>query len=287
MTHPTTTFVPGRTTGPRLRAEIDAAVSSLRARTAMVPEVAIILGSGLGALSRSITADATVPYKEIPHFPESTVESHAGELCFGRLAGKLVVAMRGRAHFYEGYTIQQVAFPVRVMRALGARTLIVSNAVGGMNPMLEAGSLFLTVDHINLMGVNPLIGPNDDHLGPRFPDMSEPYDRELIALTERVAREERIPLAKGVFVGVAGPNLETRAEYRFLRAIGGDVVGMSLIPENLVAVHSGMRCLALSVVTDMCLPDALHAASIENILQIAAQAEPSLTRLIERVVSEL
>ena len=287
MTHPTTTFVPGRTSGPRLRAEIDAAVSSLRARTAMVPEVAIILGSGLGALSRSITADAAVPYKEIPHFPESTVEGHAGELCFGRLAGKLVVAMRGRVHFYEGYTIQQVAFPVRVMRALGARTLIVSNAVGGMNPMLEAGNLFLTVDHINLMGVNPLIGPNDDHLGPRFPDMSEPYDRELIALTERVAREERIPLAKGVFVGVAGPNLETRAEYRFLRAIGGDVVGMSLIPENLVAVHSGMRCLALSVITDMCLPDALHPASIENILRIAAQAEPSLTRLIERVVSEL
>jgi purine-nucleoside phosphorylase len=287
MTHPTTTFVPGRTTGSRLRAEIDAAVSSLRARTAMVPEVAIILGSGLGALSRSITADCTVPYKEIPHFPESTVEGHAGELCFGRLAGKLVVAMRGRAHFYEGYSIQQVAFPVRVMRAIGARTLIVSNAVGGMNPMLEAGSLFLTVDHINLMGVNPLIGPNDDLLGPRFPDMSEPYDRELLALTERVAREERIPLAKGVFVGVAGPNLETRAEYRFLRAIGGDVVGMSLIPENLVAVHSGMRCLALSVVTDMCLPDALHAASIENILRVAAQAEPSLTRLIERVVSEL
>jgi purine-nucleoside phosphorylase len=286
MTHPTT-FVPGRTTGSRLRAEIDAAVSSLRARTAMVPEVAIILGTGLGALARSITTEVTVPYREIPHFPESTVESHAGELAFGRLSGKTVVAMRGRVHFYEGYTMAQVGFPVRVMRALGARTLIISNAVGGMNPLLEAGSIFLTVDHINLMGANPLIGPNDDHLGPRFPDMSEPYDQELITLTERVAREERIPLAKGVFVGVAGPNLETRAEYRFLRAIGADVVGMSLIPENLVAVHGGMRCLALSVVTDMCLPDALHVAVIDDILRTAAQAEPSLTRLIERVVAEL
>jgi purine-nucleoside phosphorylase len=285
MTHPTT-FVPGRT-GTRLRSEIDAAVSSLRARTAMVPEVAIILGTGLGALSRSITTEVTVPYREIPHFPESTVESHAGELAFGRLSGKAVVAMRGRVHFYEGYTMGQVGFPVRVMRALGARTLIISNAVGGMNPMLEAGSIFLTVDHINLMGANPLIGPNDDHLGPRFPDMSEPYDQELITLTERVAREERIALAKGVFVGVPGPNLETRAEYRFLRAIGADVVGMSLIPENLVAVHSGMRCLALSVVTDMCLPDALHAAVIDDILRTAAQAEPSLTRLIERVIAEL
>ena len=176
MTHPTT-FVPGRTTGSRLRGEIEAAVSSLRARTAMVPEVAIILGTGLGALARSITTEVTVPYREIPHFPESTVESHAGELAFGRLSGKAVVAMRGRVHFYEGYTMGQVGFPVRVMRALGARTLIISNAVGGMNPMLEAGSIFLTVDHINLMGANPLIGPNDDHLGPRFPDMSEPYDQ--------------------------------------------------------------------------------------------------------------
>jgi purine-nucleoside phosphorylase len=226
-----------------------------------------------------------VAYREIPHFAESTVEGHAGELAFGRLSGKTVVVMSGRVHIYEGYTMQQVTFPVRVMRALGARTLIISNAVGGMNPLYRAGDLFLTVDHINLMGGNPLIGPNDDSLGPRFPDMSEPYHAELIALAERVAREERIPLQKGVFVGVAGPNLETRAEYRFLRAMGADVVGMSLIPENLVAVHAGMRCLALAVITDMCLPDALHAADLDSILKVAAAAEPNLTRLVERLVA--
>ncbi len=284
MTHtPTTT----RGTTSRLRAEIEAAVSSLRARTAMVPDLAIVIGTGLGDLARSIAVEASVLYREIPYFAESTVEGHAGELLFGRLAGKSVVAMRGRVHFYEGYTMQQVTFPIRVMRALGARTLVISNAVGGMNPLLNSGDIFLTVDHINLMGANPLIGPNDDALGPRFPDMSEPYDRELIALAERVARDERIPIQKGVFVAVAGPNLETRAEYRFLRALGADVVGMSLVPENLVAVHSGMRCLALSVVTDMCLPDALHPANIGDILAVAARTEPFLTRLIERVVAAL
>ena len=285
MSHSPTSTTRGTTS--RLRAEIEAAVSSLRARTAMVPDVAIIIGTGLGDLARSISVEATVGYREIPYFPESTVESHAGELVFGRLSGKAVVAMRGRVHFYEGYSMQQVTFPVRVMRALGARTLIVSNAVGGMNPLLDAGAIFITVDHINLMGGNPLIGPNDDALGPRFPDLSEPYAQELIALTERVARDERIPIAKGVFVAVAGPNLETRAEYRFLRAMGADVVGMSLIPENLVAVHAGMRCLALSVVTDMCLPDALHPANIDDILAVAARTEPHLTRLIERVVAAL
>lgn len=285
MSHSPTSTTRGTTS--RLRAEIEAAVSSLRARTAMVPDVAIIIGTGLGDLARSISVEASVAYREIPHFPESTVESHAGELVFGRLSGKAVVAMRGRVHFYEGYSMQQVTFPVRVMRALGARTLIVSNAVGGMNPLLDAGAIFITVDHINMMGANPLIGPNDDALGPRFPDMSEPYAQELIALTERVARDERIPIAKGVFVAVAGPNLETRAEYRFLRAMGADVVGMSLIPENLVAVHAGMRCLALSVVTDMCLPDALHPANIDDILAVAARTEPHLTRLIERVVAAL
>jgi purine-nucleoside phosphorylase len=286
MTH-STTSASGRVAGSRLRADIDAAVSSLRSRTAMVPEIGIILGTGLGALVRSITVETEVAYAEIPHFPESTVEGHAGELVFGRLSGKAVVAMSGRVHLYEGYSAQQVAFPVRVLRALGARTLIISNAVGGMNPLYQAGELFLAVDHINLMGANPLIGPNDDSLGPRFPDMSEAYDRELAQLAERVAREERIPLQKGVFAGVTGPNLETRAEYRFLRAIGADVVGMSLIPENLVAVHAGMRCLALAVVTDMCLPDALHPANLDDILKVAAAAEPNLTRLVERLVAAL
>ncbi len=284
MTYSTTPTA-GRQSGSRLRADIDAAVSSLRSRTAMVPEIGIILGTGLGALVRSITVETEVLYREIPHFPESTVEGHAGELVFGRLSGKPVVAMSGRVHYYEGYTMQQVAFPVRVMRALGARTLIISNAVGGMNPLYQAGDLFLTVDHINLMGDNPLIGPNDDTLGPRFPDMSEPYDLELLALAERVAREERIPIQKGVFVAVPGPNLETRAEYRLLRAAGADVVGMSLVPENLVAVHAGMRCLALAVVTDMCLPDALHPANLDDILKVAAAAEPTLTRLVERLIA--
>ncbi len=270
-----------------LRQEIDEAVAAIRRRAAARPEIAVILGTGLGSLGESFHEECVVPYREIPHFPVSTVESHAGELALGRLGGRPVAVMRGRAHYYEGYTMRQVAFPVRVLRGLGAEALVVTNAAGGLNPLFEAGDICAVVDHVNLMGDNPLIGPNDDTLGPRFPDMSEPYDRALLSLAERVALERGIRLRTGVFVAVAGPNLETAAEYRFLRQLGADLVGMSLVPENLVAVHGGMRVLAFSVVTDMCLPDHLEPASIPRILEVAGRAAPVLDRLVTEIVSRV
>jgi purine-nucleoside phosphorylase len=217
----------------------------------------------------------------------STVESHHGRLLCGTLGGKTVVAMQGRFHSYEGYSLQRVTFPVRVMRALGAETLIVSNACGGMNPLWSAGDLMLIADHINLLGDNPLVGPNDDRLGPRFPDMSAPYDAALRSHARAVAADQKIPLREGVYVAVTGPNLETRAEYRFLRNIGADVVGMSTVPEVIVAIHAGMRVLGLSIVTDMCLPDALEPATVERIIAVANRAEPSLTRLVRGVLERL
>jgi purine-nucleoside phosphorylase len=270
-----------------LKRQIDEAVAYLRGKTPLVPEVAIILGTGLGSLDEGLAAETRVSYGDIPHFAASTVESHRGELVFGQLGGRPAVVMSGRVHFYEGYTMRQVSFPVRVMQALGAKTLIASNACGGMNPLMDAGDIMLVTDHINLMGDNPLIGPNDETLGPRFPDMSEPYDRRLLKLAEDVALAEGLKVQKGVFVAVAGPNLETAAEYRFLRGIGADVVGMSLIPENLVAVHGGMRVLAFAVITDRCLPDALEPVDIPRILAVAAQAAPRLDRLVTRVVARL
>lgn len=270
-----------------LRQRIDEAAAAVRARTPLVPEVGIILGTGLGDLTSALATEAVVPYAEIPHFPRSTVESHAGELHVGRLAGRPVAIMKGRVHFYEGYSMEQVGFPVRVLKALGCRTLLVTNACGGMAPDLAPGSIMVTTDHINLMGANPLIGPNDEALGVRFPDMSEPYSRALVSLAERVALEERIPLRRGVFVAVAGPNLETAAEYRFLRAIGADAVGMSLVPENIVAIHGGQRVLAFNVVTDACLPDALHAVDIAEVLAVAGRTAPTLTRLVTEVVRRL
>ena len=259
----------------------------VRAAGGVMPELGVILGTGLGDFADALTDHVVVPYADIPHFPSSTVESHAGELHIGRLAGRPVAVMKGRVHYYEGYTMQQVAFPVRVLKALGCTTLIVTNAVGGMNPDMPKGTIVVTTDHINLMGDNPLIGPNDDALGPRFPDMSEPYSRALIALTETVALELRQPLQRGVFIGVPGPNLETAAEYRFMRACGADVVGMSLVPENIVAVHGGMRVLAFNVVTDECLPDALHAVDIQAVLAVANATAPKLTRLVTEVVRRL
>ncbi len=267
-----------------LRKQIQEAVEVLRQKTQLTPRVGIILGTGLGGLAKEIEKEAVVPYQDIPHFPLSTVESHAGRLIFGHLSGKPVMAMQGRFHYYEGYTMQQITFPVRVMKAMGCHTLVVSNACGGMNPNFTPGDIMIIADHINLLGDNPLIGPNDDELGPRFPDMSEPYTRSLIELAEKVALEERIKIQKGVYVAVAGPNLETRAEYRFLRTIGADVVGMSTVPEVIVAVHSGMKVLGLSVITDACLPDALQPVNIQEILRIAAEAEPKLTLLMKRVV---
>lgn len=259
----------------------------IRGTTSRRPLVGIILGTGLGSLAEKIENSVSVPYSEIPHFPVSTVDSHAGELVFGELAGVEVVAMSGRVHYYEGYSMKEVTFPVRVMKALGCEYLFLSNAAGGLNPLYDAGDIVLTVDHINLMGDNPLVGPNDDDLGPRFPDMSEPYDKKLIELAGEVALEERIVLHKGVSVGVAGPNLETAAEYRFLRSIGADLVGMSLVPEDIVAVHAGIRVLAFSVVTDLCFPDSLEPADIQKILRVAAEAEPKLTSLVIEVLRKL
>ena len=270
-----------------LREQLVEAIGAIRERTASDPEVAVILGTGLGGLAGEITLEAEIEYHEIPGFPLSTVESHEGRLLFGSLGGRRVVVMQGRFHRYEGYTMQQITFPVRVMRALGTDSLIVSNACGGMHPLWAPGELVLLVDHINLLGDNPLIGPNDDELGPRFPDMSAPYDPELRRLALEVARDLKVTLHEGVYVAVAGPNLETPAEYRFLRGIGADVVGMSTVPEVIVAIHGGMRVLGVSIITDQCLPDALEPADIPTIIATASAAEPSLTRLITTVLERI
>ena len=272
-----------------LSRRIDEAAAFVRKRmkSAPAPEAGIILGTGLGDLASALESPVVVPYADIPHFPHSTVESHAGELHIGKLAGRQVAVMKGRVHYYEGYSMQQVAFPVRVLKALGCTTLVVTNACGGMNPAMPAGTIVVTTDHINLMGDNPLIGPNDDALGPRFPDMSEPYSRALIALAEKVAREQGLTLRPGVFVAVPGPNLETAAEYRFLRKIGADVVGMSLVPENIVAVHGGMRVLAFNVVTDASDPDHLEAVDLAEVLAVAGRVAPALARLVTEVVRRL
>src|SRR5690349_18511763 len=269
------------------RERAEEAASAVRERFNRAPDVAIILGTGLGRLGAEIETAVAIDYADIPHFPLSTVESHAGRLLCGRLAGKTVIAMQGRFHRYEGYTLQQVTFPVRVLKALGARTLVVSNACGGLNPLWAAGDLMLIADHVNLLGDSPLIGPNDDRLGPRFPDLSAAYDPTLRDLTRAVAATRGITLREGVYVAVAGPNLETRAEYRFLRGIGADAVGMSTVPEVLVAVHAGMRVLGISIITDMCLPDALEPATLERIIAVANRAEPGLTELVRGVLERL
>lgn len=265
---------------------IEEARAAIQSQWKGKPRVGIILGTGLGGLAEDITADVRIPYGDIPHFPHSTVVSHAGRLVCGTLGGQAVMAMEGRFHFYEGYSLKQITFPVRVMKALGCEVLIVSNACGGMNPQYAKGDLMLIEDHINLMGDNPLIGKNDDRLGDRFPDMCHPYDPELLQLAQRIALEERIPAHKGVFVAVPGPCLETRAEYRFLRGIGADCVGMSTVPEVIVAVHAKLRTLGLSIVTDICLPDALEPVSVAEIIAVANEAEKKLRVLVRRVVGE-
>jgi purine-nucleoside phosphorylase len=275
------------TAAPTLFDRVETAAAVVRGQTSLQPEVAIILGTGLGGLAEEIDVDSSIPYQEIPGFPLSTVESHAGRLLLGRLGKRPVVAMQGRFHRYEGYSLADVTFPVRVLHALGAATLVVSNACGGMNPLWAPGDLVLLSDHINLLGDNPLVGPNDERLGPRFPDMSAPYDPELRALARAAALELGIVLREGVYVAVAGPSLETRAEYRMLRALGADVVGMSTVPEVIVAVHAGMRALGISIITDQCLPDALEPAEIARIIATATQAEPSLTRLIRNLAARL
>lgn len=275
------------TAAPALFDRVQAAAAVVRQGSSLRPEVAIILGTGLGGLADEITVETSIPYERIPGFPLSTVESHAGRLLLGRLGKRPVVAMQGRFHRYEGYGLAEVTFPVRVMHALGARILVVSNACGGMNPLWSPGDLVLLSDHINLLGDNPLIGFNDERLGPRFPDMSAPYDPELRALARAVALELGVVLREGVYAAVPGPNLETRAEYRMLRGMGADVVGMSTVPEVIVAAHEGMRTVGISIITDQCLPDALEPADIGWIIETARRAEPSLTRLIASLVERI
>jgi len=270
-----------------LKQNINEAVEFIRSRTKFVPQIGVILGTGLGSLAEGIKVESKISYTEIPHFPISTVESHAGFLIFGELSGKDVVAMQGRFHYYEGYDLKQVTFPVRVMKALGANTLVVSNACGGLNPLFKSGDIMVISDHINLLGSNPLFGPNDESLGPRFPDMCRCYDPELIALSENVALNLGIKLLKGVYVAVPGPNLETAAEYRFLRFIGADVVGMSTVPEVIVARHQNMKVLGFSLVTDMGLPDALKPTNMTEILATAAKSEPLLKKIMTRVIEEM
>jgi len=249
--------------------------------------VGIILGTGLGGLVKEIDVEHEIDYAHLPHFPLSTVESHKGKLIFGSIGNKKVVAMQGRFHYYEGYTMQQIVYPVRVMKFLGVETLLVSNACGGMNPQYRRGDVMIMVDHINLLGDNPLIGKNYEELGPRFPDMSEAYSNELISLAEEVALDNKIKIQKGVYVAVPGPNLETRAEYRFLRNTGADVVGMSTIPENIAANHMGMKVLGFSIITDECFPESLKPVNVEEIIAAAMAAEPKMTLIMKEVIKRL
>ncbi|APF18367.1 purine-nucleoside phosphorylase [Caldithrix abyssi] len=267
--------------------QISEAHDFIRGKIENDPQIGIILGTGLGGLVKEIEIAQEIPYQQIPHFPVSTVESHEGKLIFGTLGGKQVMAMQGRFHYYEGYSMQQITFPVRIMKKLGIKTLLISNASGGMNPLFRKGDLMLIEDHINLLGTNPLIGQNLDEFGPRFPDMSEPYSRRLIALAEDVALENKIKVQKGVFIAVPGPSLETRAEYRFLRAAGADVVGMSTVPEVIVANHQKMEVLGISVITDECFPEALEPVDVEEIIRVAGQTEPKLTLIMREVVKRL
>jgi purine-nucleoside phosphorylase len=266
--------------------KVEEAAQFIRQQWADRPHAGIILGTGLGPLVAKIDVAAAIDYSEIPHFPQSTAISHKGRLVCGRLNGLPVMAMEGRLHMYEGYPLKLVTLPVRVMKALGASLLVVSNACGGLNPYYKSGEIMVIEDHINLMGDNPLIGINDERLGPRFPDMCEPYSQALVDRALAVARREDIVAHKGVFVAVAGPNLETRAEYRFLRTIGADVVGMSTVPEVIVAVHAGLRVVGFSVITDMCLPDALKPADVNEIIKTANEAEPKLSKLVLGVLAD-
>jgi purine-nucleoside phosphorylase len=267
--------------------KVQEAVGYIKQHSAVKPEVGIILGTGLDKLADRIKKDAVIPYKDIPHFPVSTVKSHTGNLVLGELSGKSIVAMQGRFHLYEGYSALQIALPIRVMKFLGIKILLESNAAGGLNPLFSRGDLVIISDHINLMGHNPLIGYNDERFGPRFPDMSMVYDKELIDLAERTALDLKIPVKKGVLVGLTGPNLETKAEYRFIRMIGADMVCMSTVPEVIAAVHLGLRVFGVSVITDMCLPDALRPVSLDEMIEIASKSEPKLTELVEKVIMKI
>lgn len=271
----------------KLIEKINETIEVIKKYTDKTYEIGIVLGTGLGGLVREIEIEHEINYADLPHFPLSTVESHSGKLILGTLAGKNVFVMQGRFHYYEGYTMQQITYPVRVMKMMGVKTLLLSNACGGMNPLFKRGDLMIMADHINLLGDNPLIGKNEDDFGPRFPDMSEAYDKKIIELAEQIALENKIKVQKGVYVAVAGPNLETKAEYRFLRAIGADVVGMSTVPENIVANQMGIKVFGLSIVTDECFPDALKPVDLQEILAAAGEAEPKMTKIMKEVVGKL
>ncbi|HOC02402.1 MAG TPA: purine-nucleoside phosphorylase [Candidatus Ratteibacteria bacterium] len=267
--------------------KVKESVGFLKTKIQKTPEIGIILGTGLGKFAEKIEVEQIIPYSSIPYFPVSTVEGHAGNLISGKIKNKQILAFQGRFHLYEGYSASEIALPIRVLRFLGAKILLESNAAGGMNPLFKAGNLVIIVDHINLTGHNPLIGENFEEIGVRFPDMSNPYDPEMIDLAEKIAIEEKIPVKKGVLVGLTGPNLETKAEYRFLKGIGADMVCMSTVVEVIAAVHAGLRVFGISVISDMCLPDALKVATFEEILATASYAEPLLTSLMENIIINL
>ncbi|MFN5664115.1 MAG: purine-nucleoside phosphorylase [Bacteroidota bacterium] len=267
-----------------LMQQLQQATDYIRSQTEVKPEYGIILGTGLGGLVEDIQADKVISYSDIPHFPISTVESHAGKLIFGKLSGKDVVCMQGRFHYYEGYSMQQVTFPVRVMKFIGIKTLIISNASGGLNPNYQVSELMILNDHINLLPEHPLRGKNEDSLGPRFPEMSEPYDKVLIEKAKAIAIANDIIVHEGVYASIQGPTLETRAEYRYLRTIGADAVGMSSVPENIVARHMNIPVFAISVITDMGLPDMPQKTTLEDVIRAATKAEPNLSLLIRELI---
>jgi len=265
--------------------KIKETVQFLREKTNFNPEAGIILGSGLGGLVNNIQIEQSIPYAEIKNFPVSTVKGHGGKLIFGLLGGKRIVAMQGRFHFYEGYSMEQITFPVRVMKFLGIKKIFISNAAGGVNPAFNVGDMMIIEDHINLMGANPLIGKNIDELGPRFPDMSEPYDKEMILLTKKIADENNFRCHVGVYAGVSGPCFETRAEYKYVKAIGADAVGMSTVPEVIVARHMNLPCFAISVITDIGGSDHVEKITHEDVLKAAMATEEKLTKLITELIS--
>jgi len=270
-----------------LKAKIVESVEYINQKSKIKPKIAMVLGTGLGRLAEDIREKEIIPYGDIPNFPISTVQSHSGNLVLGKLGNKEVVAMQGRFHYYEGYSLQEVTFPIRVMKKLGADIIIISNAAGGMNRSFKRGDLMLITDHINLFGNNPLIGPNDEELGPRFPDMSEAYNRKLIELTLKVALKEKIKLHQGIYIGLAGPTLETPAEYRFLINIGADAVGMSTVPEVIVANHMGMKVLGISCITDLAIDGVIEGVSLDEILKAASDAEPTMTKLVKKVIEKI
>ena len=261
--------------------------SFIQSKTSVQPTIGIILGTGLGGLVKEIKVIDEIDYKDIPHFPVSTVESHSGKLIFGELGGKKVVAMQGRFHFYEGYNMQQVTYPVRVMKLLGIERLFVSNASGGVNPDFEVGEIMIQDDHINLFPAHPLIGKNFDELGPRFPDMSDPYDTEMIELAQTIAKENNIKVSVGTYAGLTGPTLETPAEYGYVRAIGADAVGMSTVPEIIVARHMSIPCFAISIITDLGVPGKIHKVSLQDVIDVASRQEPKMTLIMSQLISRL